>query len=337
MNSKKNVIYGTGDYGRRLYNLLSRNNIVVDYFCRSEVEETNELLLGVPIISISQLCNEEINCILIAIRNQNDSNLVKSQLQNILPYEISIFECGNFISDNISNGSKKCILCGNNVEDFLMGGRAYHIFEELHIIGGGVRNNCICPICNSRDRERWCMDVIKSHTNILSSSCRVLHFAPEKGIEKRIKANSRADYYCGDISEKKTYNKVNVMNMCQFQNQTFDYIIINHVLEHVIDLEIAVSELKRVLKEDGKIIMSFPICTNKKTIEQKEEMTVEEKIKQFGQSDHVRLFGCDYKEVIESYGLIVKVLSPKDKYNEEQIEQYGFIKDDIILMCEKAK
>ena len=36
-----------------------------------------------------------------------------------------------------------------------------------------------------------------------------------------------------------------------------DCIIINHVVEHVANKKKAVCELKRVLKDDGRIIMSF--------------------------------------------------------------------------------
>lgn len=178
--------------------------------------------------------------------------------------------------------------------------------------------------------------MIKNFTHIFDSNCRILHIAPEQGIEKRIRANELADYYCGDILKYRQTNRVDVTEICQFRDGTFDYIIINHVLEHIIDLETALCELKRVLKKNGKIIMSFPICTEMKTIEQTKQITDEERIYFFGQKDHVRLFGYDYKEIIEKHGLKVSVLSPKEKYSDEQIEYYGFIKEDIMLICEKS-
>ena len=111
--------------------------------------------------------------------------------------------------------------------------------------------------------------------------------------------------------------------------------IANHVLEHIVDDGKAIRELKRVLKPDGEIILSFPICPDKDTYEDISIQSPEARLKAYGQEDHVRLYGRDYRERIERYGLNVSVYTPLEQCNEETIGRFGFIKDDIVMMCTK--
>lgn len=48
-----------------------------------------------------------------------------------------------------------------------------------------------------------------------------------------------------------------------------------------------------------------------------------------------KTFWTRLKEKIESYRFKVRVISPKDTYNHEQIEYYDVIEDDVILICEQ--
>ena len=53
-----------------------------------------------------------------------------------------------------------------------------------------------------------------------------------------------------------------------FENNSFDFILCNHVLEHVYDDELAIIELRRVLKKNGMAILQVPLNLNlKKTID----------------------------------------------------------------------
>ena len=68
-------------------------------------------------------------------------------------------------------------------------GRFMHtdVFLKHHIIGGGYRENSICPLCRNIDRNRWVLYVLREFTNIFIAPCAVLHFAPEGGIRERIR------------------------------------------------------------------------------------------------------------------------------------------------------
>lgn len=208
------------------------------------------------------------------------------------------------------------------------------IFSSHYIIGGCYRENCICPYCGSNDRARWQYYVLKNYSGILQHQhCRILHFAAEKFNSKLIRSNKTCNYITAEIKWGRGDYVLDMMDMDSIASHSFDYFIANHVLEHIIDEQKAISEIKRILKKDGKIILSFPICTDMKTYEDASITTEEGRLKAFGQKDHVRLYGTDFKERLESYGLNVELHSPENELTEEEIARYGLIKDDISILC----
>jgi len=227
-----------------------------------------------------------------------------------------------------------CNICKSNLRTMLYGGHEHPIFIENEIVGAGFRENYKCPVCKSKDKERLVYYYIENYTNILTGKNTVLHFAPEFETKKRIKKNKKAIYYNGDLDEKKADMKVDITNIC-FKENTFDYIICNHVLEHVIDEKKAFEELKRVIKKDGKIILTVPVCiSNDKTIEENLK-TKEERMAKFCQEDHVRLYGNDITKRIKKYGFKVEEYDFYKKEGEELFEKYGMLENGIIYILTK--
>lgn len=234
-------------------------------------------------------------------------------------------------------GKKKyCLACKNKIGIFRPAGENTGLFVQHHVIGGGYRKQALCPICGSLDRERWQHYVIEHETNILSKPCRVLHIAPEPSIYRLIRLNSHCDYYTGDIGLGRAMHQVDLTHI-QFCDHFFDYIIANHVFEHILDEGRMFLEIKRVLKPEGKLICSFPVCMDMDTYDNPKLSSKSERLKYYGQEDHVRLYGRDFKKHIEQYGFQVEVKSPISKLGMDKIETYGLIGDDIILICGKYR
>ena len=229
---------------------------------------------------------------------------------------------------------KECIICGNKVDEFFANGINHKLFTKHHIIGGGYRENCTCPKCGKNDRERWIYYVLKNKLDILNATGRILHFAPESSIKELIMQNKNIDYYTCDIIPGFAMHIVDITDI-QFKNNTFDYVICNHVMEHIPNEKKAVSEIKRILKKNGKWIFSFPICTDMKTQEDKKVVTKEQRLELYGQEDHVRLYGNDFLKRFKKYGLKIEVFTPNEQLKKSEIEKYGFIEDDIIMVATK--
>lgn len=335
MISKTIIIYGVGEYGKSLYNFLKKCGAEVSYFCQSNASEVPEYD-GIRILRMDELNEITDKIIMIAIKDTATCERIKDQLIQMNIDRSNIFIWSDFIMKNHTDIKDKfCLLCGNYVDGFLSYGIEDDLFNRHHVIGGGSRENVICPSCKSLDRVRWQYYVLNNNTQIFSSECSVLHFAPERWISQKIKLNSKCDYYSGDIVKEHAMHKVNMTDI-QFRDCYFDYIIANHVLEHVQDEKLAIQELKRVLKNSGRLILSFPICTDMVTFEDPSITSEEDRLKYYGQSNHVRLYGYDYKEHIEKHGLKVEVKTPAQSLSSEEIKKYGLIQDDIILICSKV-
>ncbi len=109
-----------------------------------------------------------------------------------------------------------------------------------------------------------------------------------------------------------------------FANETFDVIYCSHVLEHVSDDKKALKEFYRVLKSDGWAIILVPIKPNlKRTFEDPTITDPMERLRLFGQEDHVRRYGQDFGERVKEANFFVNIIKPADFLSEKEIELMG--------------
>lgn len=88
-----------------------------------------------------------------------------------------------------------------------------------------------------------------------------------------------------------------------FDNESFDLVICNHVLEHIPDDNNAIKEIYRVLKKNGIAILNVPIYKNIYSTYSKPDI-IDKNDREFhyGQFDHVRIYGQDFFDKVESFG-----------------------------------
>lgn len=170
----------------------------------------------------------------------------------------------------------------------------------------------------------------------------MLHFAPEKPFYNIYNQKENIDYYPVDLSpeiyESRGINirqKVNMENI-PYQDNTFDIIHTCHVLEHVPNDIQAMHELYRVLDFEGVCFIMVPKSNIPKTIEKEEYNTPELRIKHYGQIDHLRKYGLDFKDRLESVGFNVTEFKSEDIY-ETQIKKdfYKLFRFDSVFVCTK--
>ena len=120
------------------------------------------------------------------------------------------------------------------------------------------------------------------------------------------------------------------------KDEYFDLIICNHVLEHIEDDKSALDEMYRILKYNGISILQVPI--NVKRENTFEDLSIKSKIqreKYFGQYDHVREYGLDFKDRVEQAGFKVEMINYSKKISEDLVIKYGLMKDDLIPIGKK--
>lgn len=162
----------------------------------------------------------------------------------------------------------------------------------------------------------------------------MLHFAPEHELSKIFREKSYIDYVGADLFPRSSdLEKIDVTDI-SYPDNSFDVVYCSHVLEHVPDDRKGMTEIARVLKPDGWAILQVPI-TAETTLEDPTITTPEERLRVFGQSDHVRRYGPDYVDRLTESGLTVTVDQFAIDMDEELIHKYGLIREEVFF-CKKA-
>ena len=176
-------------------------------------------------------------------------------------------------------------------------------FKSFLPAGINSRPNAMCPNCGSLERHRllWITLLKLWAHGKLKKSGNMLHIAPELPLARKFKKTF--NYLSADIDENVAQIKMDITDI-QFPDGTFDVIICNHVLEHVIDDKKAMSELFRILKSDGWASVQVPVGEDS-TFEDSTVTDPKERERLFGQSDHVRIYGKDFPERLTSAGFTV--------------------------------
>lgn len=192
-----------------------------------------------------------------------------------------------------------------------------------------------CSKCGSSDRERLYAYWLKEKLSKEQQQISMIHFAPEFALSKWILDNFTLIYETADLMMEGVDHKVNILNM-PFEDNSYDSFICSHILEHVDDDCLAVSEIYRILKPGGWGILMAPICTKiEHTLEDKNHTTEEERWKYYGQNDHVRLYSHNgYVDVISSSGFKVNQLGIKH-FGKKIFKQLGLKETSILYIVEK--
>jgi len=262
---------------------------------------------------------------------------IKKFIKKMVPkkYHRKILFLYNYLRSLFLFGFKyHCNFCNGHFRKLLQVGLKNDI--AINLIGGGLRYS-LCPRCHSSDRERLVYWYIVNKTNILHSQkmIRLLHIAPEKNLQKVLKTFGKIKYISGDLNPLVADRKIDITDI-NFENGYFDFIICNHVLEHIVNDQKAMRELFRVLRPKGFAILQVPISKNaKETFEDFSITLPEEREKHFGQKDHVRIYGQDYKKRLESVGFKVNLYDIKKDLSIQDIKRFGFNESEILYLCRK--
>lgn len=197
------------------------------------------------------------------------------------------------------------------------------------------RLNALSPSTLSLERHRLLWLYLKNETDFFTAPKKVLHIAPEQCFLKLFKKQQNLTYITADLHSPIADVKADICNL-PFENNSFDIVFCNHVLEHIEDDFKAMSELYRVLKPNGLGIFQIPQDLNKeKTYEDFSITSPEERTKHFGQYDHVRIYGRDYFNRLRNVGFTVNEVDYSKTISEELMKRYCLVKGEILPVCSK--
>ncbi|MFD0836761.1 class I SAM-dependent methyltransferase [Mariniflexile aquimaris] len=224
------------------------------------------------------------------------------------------------------------ILKGNTFTDPI-DGKSFKSFLPYGY--GKQRNNVLSPSTLSLERHRLLWLYLKNETNFFSAPIKILHFAPEQAFYKRFKKLKNLNYVTTDLNSPLADVKADICNL-PFNDNEFDMILCNHVLEHIPDDTKAMHELYRVMKVGGMGIFQIPQDLNREfTFEDNTITDKNERAKLFGQYDHVRVYGRDFFDKLRSIGFKVEEVDYTATLAADEITTYCLAKGEIIPVVYK--
>lgn len=196
-----------------------------------------------------------------------------------------------------------------------------------------IRPNVLSPGTLSLERHRLIWLYLKNETDFFESPSKVLHMAPEKAFISRLKKLPHLDYISCDLESPLAEVKADICDL-PFADASFDWILCNHVLEHIPNDTKAMQELYRVLKPGGKALLQVPLNSNlAETFEDDSIVEKAERTKVFGQYDHVRVYGKDYFNKLRQTGFELSEIQFGKSLSEAERLRYAVTKDEYIPLC----
>jgi len=198
------------------------------------------------------------------------------------------------------------------------------------------RENVLCPGDLTLERHRLMWLYLKDHSSFFTQGdLDVLHIAPEQCFHKRFKSQKNLNYLTGDLVSPIADMHFDLHEIPLDDNK-FEVIFCNHVLEHVDDALQCMKELHRVMKPGGWGIMQVPQDFERDiTYEDASITSPEEREKHFWQKDHVRLFGKDYPDWLRKAGFKVEVFDKEKHYTAEQRARFRLLKEEVLYIVSK--
>ena len=246
-------------------------------------------------------------------------------------------------------------LKGNTFTDPI-DGKSFRMFLPYGY--GKQRNNALSPSTLSLERHRLLWLYLKNETDFfqsepvpdsqvsnsnrlklrdaeINSVLKVLHFAPEQAFYKLFRNQKNIHYTTTDLFSPLADVKADICDL-PFEDNSYDIIFCNHVLEHIPDDTKAMQELFRVLKPGGMAILQIPQDLKREVTFADDSITDQkERAAIFGQYDHVRIYGRDYFDKLRSIGFTVIEEDYTYKIAPELVEKYCLAKGEIIPVCTK--
>ncbi len=208
-----------------------------------------------------------------------------------------------------------CPICDNNIRQFLPISRDFHAY---------------CPVCRSLQRHRlvW---LYLQQSGLLDQQARFLHLAPEACLREKFATNPNWQYLSADMFDPSAMVRMDICNI-EYPDNSFDVIYCSHVLEHVADDRQALAEFRRVLSPDGVAILLVPIFSETTTFEDPAVTDPVERMRLFGQHDHVRAYGPDFAQRVGETGFKVECVTASDLTDAAHIHKMRLEENETIFV-----
>jgi SAM-dependent methyltransferase len=182
------------------------------------------------------------------------------------------------------------------------------------------RPDRLCWRCAALERHRQIAVLLEHRPELLRPGLRVLHIAPEWPVRRLLEDSRPCRYVTADLEDPAVDINFD-LTAIPLPDNSFDVVICNHVLEHIRDDRAALREIRRILAPAGWALVMTPILVER-TLEDPSITDPEDRLRLYGQRDHVRRYGWDYVDRLRDAGLSPEVVRLEDELTVDDIARY---------------
>lgn len=266
-------------------------------------------------------------------------------IKNVLPKKFKDYIISKLISPPYLGNQYHCEVCGTDL--------AY--FHPLYpfVIDNLDKHGCIhnifqsetlsittyaCPKCGASDRSRlYALYLDKNLPKTNEAQYTFVDFAPDNALSDYIKRKyPKLNYRTADLYREDVDDKVDLMNIEIYGENSIDFFICSHILEHLSDDMKGLKEMYKILSPKGFGIMMAPISLDlEETYENPDITSPEDRWKHFGQDDHYRIYAKqDFINRIQSVGFKVEMYN-KDYFGEQTFALEGINPRSVLYIVKK--
>jgi SAM-dependent methyltransferase len=212
---------------------------------------------------------------------------------------------------------RNCTICGHS-------GRFFSY-------GFPLAADSMCPDCLSLERHRAL--AICAGQEPLFEGKDLLHFAPEPSLTAFIRSKGLKSYKTCDLFKPNVDLRIDICDIA-LPDQSFDAVLCLHVLEHVPDDRKAMSELRRILRPSGMAIIMVPMEEGlDETYENPSIVSEADRLIHFGQEDHVRYYGRDFRDRLRGAAFSIREWVSKEPY----VLKHGLRRGERVFLCTRVE
>jgi SAM-dependent methyltransferase len=215
---------------------------------------------------------------------------------------------------------KDVFVLKNNVRCNICGWAGNSFYR--HTGPGYDEKNSLCPGCLCQDRHRALLVILEKCTDFFSPGKKIVEVAPERNLETLF-INRGLDYTSFDI-RRRAMEQGDITRM-RYLDNSIDYFLCLHVLEHVPGEKEALHEIYRVLKPGGCAVVQVPVDWN---LPQSYEYPMADPRDTF----HVRRYGSDFIKRITLPGFEVASRKISDCLSNEDINRFGCSIEPVFFL-----
>ncbi len=198
--------------------------------------------------------------------------------------------------------------------------------------GPGGRPNASCPRCRSLERHRFFAILLSVLRPALSDLGVVLEVAPSPETTPRIARLEPRTHVRLDLgADSRLVDVLGSLTDLPCRDDSVDLLVCYHVLEHVPDDRAAMREIARVLSPEGIGLLQVPYRPGTVTDEDP-SAGVEERLRRFGQADHVRYYGDDFEDRLVEAGLSIQRITPRSLLGAEMSVWLHLNHDELVWL-----